>query len=116
MDVAKSPSSEKKKELEDSFESFLPSKIAKPLNDSFGSEIFDSPQKKADQKVLDVNELSKDYLHKTLDFLKPQFIKDKDGNRPDSPLYNEKTLYVPNSFLKGLTPVFVLLFYLLYDD
>ena len=28
-------------------------------------------------------------------FLKPEFRKDKEGRRPDDPLYDETTLYVP---------------------
>ena len=38
------------------------------------------------------------------DFLKPEFIKDKNGNRPDSPQYDYNTLFVPPDFLKKQTP------------
>ena len=38
------------------------------------------------------------------DFLKPENIKDKNGNRPDSPQYDYNTLYVPPDFLKKQTP------------
>ena len=38
------------------------------------------------------------------DFLKPENIKDKNGNKPDSPQYDYNTLYVPPDFLKKQTP------------
>ena len=38
------------------------------------------------------------------DFLKPENIKDKNGNRPDSPQYDSNTLYVPPDFIKKQTP------------
>ena len=38
------------------------------------------------------------------DFLKPENIKDKNGNRPDSPQYDCNTLFVPPEFLKKQTP------------
>jgi DNA mismatch repair protein MSH6 len=38
------------------------------------------------------------------DFLKPENIKDKNGNRPDSPQYDYSTLFVPPDFLKKQTP------------
>jgi DNA mismatch repair protein MSH6 len=38
------------------------------------------------------------------DFLKPENIKDKNGNTPDSPQYDSNTLYVPPDFLKKQTP------------
>ena len=38
------------------------------------------------------------------DFLKPEKIKDKNGNTPDSPEYDNSTLYVPPEFLKKQTP------------
>ena len=38
------------------------------------------------------------------DFLKPENIKDKNGNKPNSPEYDCNTLYVPENFLKEQTP------------
>ena len=38
------------------------------------------------------------------DFLKPEYIKDKNGNRPDSDQYDCNTLYVPPDYLKKQTP------------
>ena len=38
------------------------------------------------------------------EFLKPENIKDKNGNRPDSPQYDCNTLFVPPEFLKKQTP------------
>ena len=37
------------------------------------------------------------------DFLKPEKIRDKNGNRPDSPEYDCNTLYIPNDYLKTQT-------------
>ena len=34
------------------------------------------------------------------DFLRPENIRDKNGNKPDSPDYDCNTLYVPMEFLK----------------
>jgi DNA mismatch repair protein MSH6 len=42
--------------------------------------------------------------HNGFDFLQPGKIKDKNGNRPDHPLYNPRTLYIPASVLKDQTP------------
>ena len=39
------------------------------------------------------------------DFLKPEFLKDKQGNRPNSPNYDPTTLYIPPNEWKGFTPV-----------
>lgn len=44
------------------------------------------------------------FPHLTYNFLKPEFIKDKAGRRPDHPDYDPKTLYVPPEFLKKQTP------------
>eukprot|EP00941_MAST-03F_sp_MAST-3F-sp1_P003696 g3696.t1 len=44
------------------------------------------------------------HMHNSLRFLKPEFIKDKNGNRPDDPEYDPTTLYVPEHFLKDQTP------------
>lgn len=37
-------------------------------------------------------------------FLKPDFLKDKQGNRPDSPNYDPTTLYIPPSDWNTFTP------------
>lgn len=42
--------------------------------------------------------------HNTWDFLQPAKRRDKDGNRPDHPSYNPRSLFVPPSFLKTQTP------------
>ncbi|XP_013386030.1 DNA mismatch repair protein Msh6 [Lingula anatina] len=44
------------------------------------------------------------YMHYTLDFLKPEKIKDIEGRRPDHTEYDPRTLYVPDTFKKKLTP------------
>jgi DNA mismatch repair protein MSH6 len=42
--------------------------------------------------------------HNSFDFLQPAMRKDKDGNRPDSPRYNPRTCFVPQSFILKQTP------------
>ena len=44
------------------------------------------------------------YEHEKLEWLKPDKIKDKDGNAPDDPEYDPTTLKVPESFIKNCTP------------
>lgn len=45
------------------------------------------------------------WAHNKLDFLKPENIQDKKRRRPDHPDYDSSTLYVPEKFLKSLSPV-----------
>lgn len=47
---------------------------------------------------------NKVWLHETLEFLKPENIRDVNKNRPNHPDYDSRTLYVPESFLKTCTP------------
>uniref|UniRef100_A0A1Y1KHQ2 DNA mismatch repair protein n=1 Tax=Photinus pyralis TaxID=7054 RepID=A0A1Y1KHQ2_PHOPY len=53
-----------------------------------------------------VNSLASDtqWFHERLEFLKPDKIRDINGNRSDHPDYDEKTLYVPQEFLNKQTP------------
>lgn len=44
------------------------------------------------------------WLHLTLDFLKPEKIKDASGRRPSDANYDPRTLFVPESFLKDQSP------------
>lgn len=44
------------------------------------------------------------WQHLTIDFLKPEKIKDAAGRRPDHPDYDPRTLFVPESFLNSQTP------------
>ncbi|ETN62362.1 DNA mismatch repair protein mut [Anopheles darlingi] len=44
------------------------------------------------------------WAHQKLEFLKPNKIKDIQGNRPGSEKYDGRTLFVPESFLNTLTP------------
>ncbi|XP_040156258.1 probable DNA mismatch repair protein Msh6 [Anopheles arabiensis] len=44
------------------------------------------------------------WTHQKLDFLKPNKIKDIHGNRPGSEKYDNRTLFVPDSYLNTLTP------------
>uniref|UniRef100_A0A182K008 DNA mismatch repair protein n=1 Tax=Anopheles christyi TaxID=43041 RepID=A0A182K008_9DIPT len=44
------------------------------------------------------------WTHQKLDFLKPNKIKDIHGNRLGSEKYDNRTLFVPDSFLNTLTP------------
>ncbi|QQP39868.1 MutS -like protein 6 [Caligus rogercresseyi] len=47
---------------------------------------------------------SQDYIHLNLAFLKDDKRKDAQGRRPGSPGYDPNTLYLPDSFLCGVTP------------
>lgn len=47
---------------------------------------------------------SNKYLHETLDFLFPENMKDKLGRNTNDPEYDPKTLKIPDSFWKKLTP------------
>ncbi|KAJ8951955.1 hypothetical protein NQ318_013625 [Aromia moschata] len=61
-----------------------------------------TPQKK---KVRDVvRDIHSNWPHNDLEFLKPDRIRDANKRKPDDPEYNPHTLYVPEQFLKGLTP------------
>lgn len=42
--------------------------------------------------------------HEKVDFLKPQHIRDANKRRPAHPDYDSRTLFVPDSYLSGLTP------------
>uniref|UniRef100_A0A1B0F0L9 DNA mismatch repair protein n=1 Tax=Phlebotomus papatasi TaxID=29031 RepID=A0A1B0F0L9_PHLPP len=44
------------------------------------------------------------WLHNKLEFLKAENIRDAKKRRPDHPDYDPNTLYVPDSFMKNLTP------------
>lgn len=58
-----------------------------------------------DQKDNDANDEPITWLHQKLEFLKPEFIKDKNRRRPNHNEYDKTTLYVPDEYLKSLTPV-----------
>jgi DNA mismatch repair protein MSH6 len=47
---------------------------------------------------------AKIYGHTSLDFLRPENIRDKERRRPADPDYNPRTLHVPDSFLNNQTP------------
>ncbi len=47
---------------------------------------------------------AKIYGHTSLDFLRPENIRDKERRRPEDPDYNPRTLHVPDSFLNNQTP------------
>lgn len=58
-----------------------------------------------DDKTASVLDEPTVWAHQKLDFLKPEKIKDIQGNRPGSEKYDSRTLFVPESFLNTLTPV-----------
>lgn len=45
------------------------------------------------------------YRHQTLEFLKPDKIRDAEKRKPSDPKYDSTTLYVPKDYLDSLTPV-----------
>lgn len=56
------------------------------------------------ESLLMVDNLSKVWLHEKLDFLKPTQIRDKNKRRPKDPDYDPRTVFVPQEFMKDLTP------------
>lgn len=56
------------------------------------------------KKTVALVDIHNNWLHNKLEFLKPDKIKDANMRSPKDPQYNPRTLYVPDSFLKGLTP------------
>lgn len=60
--------------------------------------------KKDSQETAVVKDIHSNWLHNDLDFLKPHKIRDINRRRPDDLDYDSRTLYVPESFLKDLTP------------
>lgn len=53
---------------------------------------------------------SRNFSHLSLDFLKPDKVRDAQRRRPDEPDYDPRTLYVPDSFKNSLTPAMVRFF------
>lgn len=49
-------------------------------------------------------ETTDEWTHLKLEFLKPENIRDADKRKPSDPNYNAKTLFVPESFKRTLTP------------
>ncbi|GBM44085.1 hypothetical protein AVEN_75901-1 [Araneus ventricosus] len=47
---------------------------------------------------------AREFSHEKLDFLKKEYIRDKENRPPSSSNYNPSTLYVPDDFKKKLTP------------
>ncbi|KAJ6635780.1 putative DNA mismatch repair protein Msh6 [Pseudolycoriella hygida] len=58
----------------------------------------------AEEKLEEIDDEPVLYMHKKLEFLKPEKIKDKNGHRPNHVDYDPTTLFVPQSFLDKLTP------------
>jgi DNA mismatch repair protein MSH6 len=56
------------------------------------------------ESLLQVDNVNKVWAHETLDFLKPEKIRDKNKNRPGHPDYDSRTLHVPEDFLIKQTP------------
>ncbi|KAK5638421.1 hypothetical protein RI129_012716 [Pyrocoelia pectoralis] len=65
------------------------------------SSVRDSPPSNQSSEKSEANT---QWFHERLDFLKPEKIRDINGNRLDHPDYDEKTLYVPEDFLNKQTP------------
>lgn len=86
----------------------------KPLEKRSSSEEEDRPlAKTAAKKIVKnlqeaVGEINDDahgnWLHNRLDFLKSENIRDVNRKRPDDPDYDNRSVYVPKSFLDDQTP------------
>lgn len=62
-----------------------------------------------EEKLEEIDDEPVLWAHNKMEFLKPEKITDINGNKPDHPDYDPKTLLVPKSFLDKLTPVRYLL-------
>lgn len=62
------------------------------------------PEEKEDESATILDEPTI-WVHQKLDFLKPDKIKDIQGNKASSEKYDPRTLYVPESYLGTLSPV-----------
>lgn len=62
----------------------------------------DVKEKEDDTAIIDEPTV---WPHNTLDFLKPENIRDAEKRRPDHPEYDPSTLFVPTKYLDSLTPV-----------
>ena len=58
----------------------------------------------SNEEVLNHNEIFQNPQNGLPDFLKPENIKDKFGNKPDDINYDPTTLFVPNDYIKKQTP------------
>lgn len=63
-----------------------------------------SVSKKDSQEAGVVKDIHSNWVHNNLDFLKPDRIRDINKRKSDDPDYDPRTLYVPENFLKDLTP------------
>nr|XP_023023004.1 probable DNA mismatch repair protein Msh6 [Leptinotarsa decemlineata] len=63
-----------------------------------------NPVRRLREVATEVVDINSNWVHNNLEFLKPDRIKDANKNKPNDPGYDPKTLYVPESYLKDLTP------------
>lgn len=56
------------------------------------------------EALLKVDSLNKVWFHETINFLKPNQIKDKNMRKPTDPDYDPRTVFVPCDFIKKQTP------------
>lgn len=89
-----------KKDMKDTIKSFTFKQQEKSENGASSDVKFDVGLKKT--KVL--VDLHSNWLHNRLEFLKPEKIKDTSMRSLKDPQYNPRTLYVPEAFMKQLTP------------
>lgn len=64
----------------------------------------DEPVAAEKEALLMVDSLNKVWLHETIDFLKPNQIKDKNMRKPNDPEYDPRTVFVPSDFIKKQSP------------
>lgn len=58
-----------------------------------------------EESSTDIADVPVVWRHQTVDFLKPNEIRDAEKRRPNDPNYDPTTLYVPKTYLDSLTPV-----------
>ncbi|KAG5872856.1 hypothetical protein JTB14_002909 [Gonioctena quinquepunctata] len=61
-------------------------------------------QQKPKEIIPEVTDTHSNWLHNKLEFLRADKIRDINRRKPDDPEYDPRTVYVPESYLKDLTP------------
>ncbi|CAG9832099.1 unnamed protein product [Diabrotica balteata] len=100
---SKKVSVKNKKNKEDSDEESVSPK--KPVKAVFTKPVSSESSSQESSTNNEATDMHTSWLHNTLDFLKPENIRDINKRKPDHPEYDSRTLYVPEKYLATLTPV-----------
>lgn len=98
LKVGHQPAAKKKIELEPVDDS----KAAKDFQRALKANLDKAEELSDVREIVDVPMV---YRHQTLEFLKPDKIRDGEKRKPSDPKYDPTTLFVPKDYLDSLTPV-----------